>query len=58
MALLTTLLIFLAKNRPKLNANLLVVFIAAEEGGEFGVGVDRMMDDGTVSVESNNPARA
>ena len=44
VALLTALLVFLAKRfkkgELKLTRNVVVVFIAAEEGGENGVGVD------------------
>ena len=59
--MLTTLFIWLAKNiktdeqKRKLNCSIVGVFIAAEEGGEFGVGVDCMMNDGKMSELKNGP---
>ena len=45
------------KNNPKfkLNFNLVVVFIAAEEGGEFGVGIDVMAEKGALEELKNGP---
>ena len=57
VALITTLLQFLAgeyknhgKDDLKLDFNLVVVFIAAEVGGELGVGVDVMVKNGQLEV--------
>lgn len=53
VSLLTTMLTFLAeqhqKGNLKLNFDLVVVFIAAEEGGEFGVGIDVMEKQGALA---------
>jgi|EP00927_Polykrikos_kofoidii_P066415 acetylornithine deacetylase len=55
VALLTCVLKELGKNKPKLKQNVVVVFIAAEEGGESGVGVDRVLEAGKLEEARNGP---
>lgn len=54
VALLTTLLIYLAKAKPKLKGDFVVVFIAAEEGGEHGVGtsifVQQLLEEDVTNI--------
>ena len=61
VAMLTTLFIWLAKNMKTeqqikaMNCSIVGVLIAAEEGGEFGVGVDRLMNDKKLEELRNGP---
>ncbi|CAD7927717.1 unnamed protein product [Amoebophrya sp. A25] len=55
VALLAVFLRFLALTKPKLDMSVVCVFIAAEEGGEFGVGVDRVLEDGKLEELKNGP---
>jgi len=49
VALLCCLLKNFCENKVKLRKSIVVLFIAAEEGGEFGVGVDAVVDAGKLS---------
>ena len=45
----------LAKSGAKLNKTIVVVFIAAEEGGERGVGIDQVVASGDMEELKNGP---
>ncbi|CAE8611760.1 unnamed protein product [Polarella glacialis] len=51
VALLTCFLKELGRSKPKLKRSLVVLFIAAEEGGEKGVGVDACVKNGKLDEE-------
>ena len=55
VALLTVLLETLAVKKPKLECSIIVIFIAAEEGGEVGVGIDLVLKDGKMKELKNGP---
>jgi len=55
VALLTQFMYELGKSRPKLNRSVIVCFIAAEEGGEHGVGVDMAIKHGKLAEIKNGP---
>ncbi|CAD7927450.1 unnamed protein product [Amoebophrya sp. A120] len=55
IALVTTFMKFLAASKVQLDMNVVCVFIAAEEGGEFGVGVDKVLEDGKLEELKNGP---
>jgi len=55
VALLTTFLYELGKNKPKLENSIIVCFIAAEEGGEHGVGVDMAVKHNRLAEIKNGP---
>merc|ERR1711971_431662 len=55
VALLTLFLRELEKARPKLDRDIIVLFIAGEEGAEVGVGVDKCMEDGKMVELKNGP---
>lgn len=55
VALLTAFLKELGRSKPKLRRGITVVFIAAEEGGEMGIGVDRVVASGKLDEAKNGP---
>jgi acetylornithine deacetylase len=55
VALLTQFLVDLAKARPRLKRTIVVLFIAGEEGGEMGVGVDVVVEKGKLAEAKNGP---
>jgi acetylornithine deacetylase len=56
VAMITCLMVELAKLRPSLERTLTVVFIASEENGEIlGVGVDKLMETGKMDHIKNGP---
>lgn len=55
VALLTCFLRELARSKPPLKRSIVVVFIAAEEGGEKQVGVDKVLEKGKLEEAKNGP---
>merc|ERR1719375_1652293 len=55
VAMLTELLCKLAATKPPLQRSIVVIFIAAEEGGESGVGVDMCLSRGKLAELKNGP---
>lgn len=55
VALLTCFLRELGRTKPKLKRSIVVVFIAAEEGGEKNVGVDKVLEKGKLEEAKNGP---
>lgn len=55
VALLTTFLKALGEARPALKRSVVVVFIAGEEGGEKGVGVDVVVEQGKLAEAKRGP---
>ncbi|CAJ1378864.1 unnamed protein product [Effrenium voratum] len=55
VALLTTFLRELGRCKPKLKRSIVVLFIAAEEGGEKNVGVDKVVENGKLTEAKNGP---
>jgi len=55
VALITCLLVELAKAKPKLKRSVVVLFIAGEEGGEKGVGVDCAVNAGKLDEVKRGP---
>ena len=55
VCLITRLMCDLAKSGAKLNKTIVVVFIAAEEGGERGVGIDQVVANGDMEELKNGP---
>jgi len=55
VALLTAFLKALAQARPKLKQSIIVLFIAAEEGGEKGIGVDMVVRNGKLDECKGGP---
>lgn len=53
VAMITLLMKALAEKQPKLSRSIVVVFIAGEEGGEVGVGVDMVAKDGHMDELKN-----
>jgi acetylornithine deacetylase len=49
VAMITLLLQHLAKRQPKLKRSVVAVFIAGEEGGEAGVGIDMLVQHGMLN---------
>lgn len=55
VALLTRFLYELGKTKPDLQRTIIVIFIAAEEGGEHGVGIDMCVKHGKMEELKNGP---
>lgn len=55
VALLTRFLCELGRSRPKLKRSVVVLFIAGEEGGETGVGVDVVVELGNLDEVKDGP---
>lgn len=55
VGLLTLLMTNLALKRPALQKTIVVLFIAGEEGGEGGVGVDMCVNKGAIAELKNGP---
>lgn len=55
VALLTRFLLALARAKPKLKRTIVVLFIAGEEGGEKGVGVDIVLEKGKLEEVKQGP---
>jgi len=55
VALLTCFLVALGKAKPKLKRSIVVLFIAAEEGGEKNVGVDAVLAKGKLDEVKDGP---
>jgi acetylornithine deacetylase len=55
VALLTTIMANLGEKKPKLKKTIVVLFIAGEEGGEPGVGVDVCVEKGFIDNLKNGP---
>jgi len=55
VALITRFLVELGKNRPKLKRTVVALFIAGEEGGEKGVGVDKVIENGKLEEAKKGP---
>eukprot|EP00929_Paragymnodinium_shiwhaense_P085060 TRINITY_DN45523_c0_g1_i1.p1 TRINITY_DN45523_c0_g1~~TRINITY_DN45523_c0_g1_i1.p1 ORF type:complete len:539 (+),score=119.35 TRINITY_DN45523_c0_g1_i1:98-1714(+) len=55
VALITCFLKALAKSRPPLKRSIVVVFIAGEEGGETGVGIDKVVADKKLDEAKRGP---
>mmetsp|Transcript_94041 Transcript_94041/g.261785 ORF Transcript_94041/g.261785 Transcript_94041/m.261785 type:complete len:534 (+) Transcript_94041:61-1662(+) len=55
VALLTCFLKELGKTKPKLQRSIVVLFIAGEEGGEKGVGVDIVLERGKLKEAKQGP---
>ncbi|CAL1148284.1 unnamed protein product, partial [Cladocopium goreaui] len=55
VALLTCFLRELGRTKPKLKRSIVVVFIAAEEGAEKNVGVDKVLEKGKLEEAKNGP---
>jgi len=55
VALITRFLAELGRNRPKLKRTVVVLFIAGEEGGEKGVGVDKVIESGKLEEAKKGP---
>mmetsp|Transcript_78358 Transcript_78358/g.196735 ORF Transcript_78358/g.196735 Transcript_78358/m.196735 type:complete len:541 (+) Transcript_78358:65-1687(+) len=55
VALVTRLLAELGKSKPPLKRSIVVLFIAGEEGGEKGVGVDAVVKDGKLEEVKKGP---
>jgi len=55
VALITTLLMELGKTRPSLRRSIVVLFIAGEEGGVAGIGVDECVNNGKLEEVKKGP---
>jgi len=55
VAMITRLMADLAKAKPELERTIVVLFIAGEEGGEDGVGVDMVVKHGEIDLLRNGP---
>lgn len=55
VALITAFLKELGRSKPKLRRSVIVLFIAGEEGGEAGVGVDCVVDSGKLDACKAGP---
>jgi len=55
IALLTQLLSELSRNQPKLQRSIVVVFFAAQQGGEGGVGADMLLHSNRLCELKNGP---
>mmetsp|Transcript_21123 Transcript_21123/g.34678 ORF Transcript_21123/g.34678 Transcript_21123/m.34678 type:complete len:447 (+) Transcript_21123:1752-3092(+) len=55
VAMVTMLMASLAKNKPKLKRTVVALFIASEEGGGPGVGVDMVVKHGKIKELHNGP---
>jgi len=55
VALITRLLVELGRTRPKLRRSVVVLFIAGEEAGEKGVGVDEVVKHGKMDEAKQGP---
>lgn len=55
VAVITRFLVELAKAKPQLKQTIVVLFIAGEEGGETGVGVDKVVESGKLEDIKNGP---
>lgn len=55
VALLTCFLRELGRSKPKMKRSIVVVFIAAEEGGEKNIGVDKVLEKGQLEEAKNGP---
>merc|ERR1719160_2239183 len=51
IGLITRMIAQICESKIKLKRNVIVVFIAAEEGGELGVGVDKLVECGKVDEQ-------